>query len=396
MRHFALALALGTCAMMTANADSEVPADAVVAELPFLQVDEPNRIYVDLGPEGRPLNLFLDTGASHSVFTPLAARAAGVSVRALKNTPYRRQTRVGRDLQFWVDTRTSDTGSKTGWEYGLLGGNFLRDFVVELDFSARTVRLIDPKRFEVPASSRVADEAVLPMRAGSPRPVIEIGVGDRKLAVLLDTGAHVTAVLSGKAAKKVGIDAASLPAFGELGTALGPMAVSLYEMPDLSIGNFHFAKVPVLVAPKGWYNAGGEANDSVIGYDVISRFLVRIDYPRARLWLRRQSEKVPFLGVDYQITREAGVVLDPWGRNYVVSSVFPNTPAARLGLLAGDTLLKERAGTAERMTLEEVLTAIKAGRPVRVARRMNDVWIDVDLPDDPLLDPAAAAARDED
>ena len=72
------------------------------------------------------------------------------------------------------------------------------------------------------------------------------------------------------------------------------------------------------------------------------------------------------------------------------------TPAAKLGIAAGDWLPKESAGTADPMTLEEVLAAIKAGKPVRVARRMNDVWIDVDLPDDPLLHPAAAAARDGD
>jgi hypothetical protein len=317
-------------------------------------------------------------------------------VRSLKNTPYRRPTRAGHDLQFWVNTNSSDTGSKTGWEYGLLGGNFLGDFVVELDFQARKVRLIDPRHFEVPASSSAADEVVLPMRAGSTRPIVEIGVGDRKLAVLLDTGAPIAAVLSGKAATKVGIDASSLPSFGVMGTTIGPMAVHFYEMSDLSIGTFHFAQVPVLVAPKGWYNAGGEANDSVIGYDVISRFLVRIDYPRSRLWLRRQSEQVPFLGVDYRTTRDVGVALVPSDSNYTVSAVFPDTPASRLGLLAGDTLLKESAGTAERMSLEEVLAAIQAGKPVRVARRINDVWIDVDLPDDPLLRSGAAEADDDD
>jgi hypothetical protein len=51
------------------------------------------------------LVLLLDTGASFSVFTPLAARAAGVSVRRDKSSPYRRATRLGRDLQFYVDAR---------------------------------------------------------------------------------------------------------------------------------------------------------------------------------------------------------------------------------------------------------------------------------------------------
>jgi predicted aspartyl protease len=395
MRKIALASALVLFCASAVHADVEVPADAVVATLPFRTSAEPNRISVDLGPEGRPLLVELDTGATHSVFTPLAARAAGVSVRALKDVPYRRETRTGRDLQFLVDTGSSDTGSRTGWEYGLLGGNFLQEFVVELDFAGRVMRLLDGKRFAVTESMAVAGAAVVPLRAGGTRPIVEIGVGGQKIPVLIDTGAQCPVVLSGKAAKKVGIDVDSLPPFGTVGTTVGPMPVRLFEAPDIEIGGFHFANVPVLVAPKGWYNLGGEANDSVIGYDLLSRFLVRIDYPNARLWLRRQSEQVVYFGVDYQSTRAAGVFLEPWQTDYYVTGVLPDTPAARLGLLAGDTLLKESAGNAEHRTLEEVLAAIRAGKPVRVARKMNDVWVDVDLPDDPLLHPGEASDADD-
>lgn len=34
------------------EATADVPAEAVLAELPFLESEEPNRIYVDLAPEG--------------------------------------------------------------------------------------------------------------------------------------------------------------------------------------------------------------------------------------------------------------------------------------------------------------------------------------------------------
>ena len=175
-----------------------MPSDAVVATLPFLADGEPNRIYVDLAPEGRaPFRLMLDTGASSSVFTPLAARAAGVSVRALKRTPYRHSTRLGRDLQFQVDTRFSDTGARTGWEYGLLGANFLDKYVLELDFAAGTVRFLDPEKYAVSEQTTDAAEAIVPMKLISGRPLIEIGVGGRPIEVMLDTGCPVTAVLSG-------------------------------------------------------------------------------------------------------------------------------------------------------------------------------------------------------
>lgn len=396
MRHAAFAFAAFLFVAIAARAETEVPADAVVATLPFLASDETNRIVVDLGPEGRPLKLMLDTGASHSVFTPLAARAAGVSVRTLKDTPYRHATRVGRDLQFWVDTSSSDTGSRTGWEYGLLGGNFLREFVVELDFASRVVRLLDPKRFEVTESMAVDGAVVVPIRAGGNRPVLEIAVGGATIPALIDTGAPWPVVLSGKAAKKVGIDVDALLPFGTMGTTVGPMPVRLYEAADFAIGGFQFANVPVLVAPKGWYNLAGEANDSVIGYDVLSRFKVRIDYPHDRLWLQRLSDRVPYLGVDYQSTRAVGVFIQPSQRNFYVTGVLPDTPASRLGIRPGDMLLNESAGDAQRRTLEEVLAAIRDGKPVRVARMMNEVWIDIDLPDDPALNAEAASGDSDD
>ena len=98
-------------AVPTAGAPEPRP-EAVVGVMPFEPTPEPNRILVNLAPEGnRPFVMIFDTGASDSVMTPLAARALGVSVRRSKSSPYRRGTRLGRDLQFWVDTSTSDTGS---------------------------------------------------------------------------------------------------------------------------------------------------------------------------------------------------------------------------------------------------------------------------------------------
>jgi hypothetical protein len=117
----------------------EPPSDAILADLPFLDSGEANRVYVDLAPRGgkRRLPMLLDTGTDFSVFTPRAARAAGVRVRRVKGAPYRRATVLGRDLQFSVDVGSSDTASRTGWEYALLGGNFLAHYVLELDFRAR-------------------------------------------------------------------------------------------------------------------------------------------------------------------------------------------------------------------------------------------------------------------
>jgi predicted aspartyl protease len=289
MRHVAFALAAVSFVAITARAETEVPADAVVATLPFLVADTPNQIHLDLAREGRsPFRVMLDTGASFTVFTPLAAREAGVSIRALKSTPYRESTRLGRDVQFEVDTSSSDTGARTGWEYGLLGANFLQQYVVEIDFVARTVRFLDPDAYRVPEQANDAGEVVIPMKLTSGRPLIDIRIDGQTLEVMLDTGCNVPAVLSGNAAKSVGIDVDALPVSGEMQTVMGKLPTKRYDAREVELGGERFAGVPIIVSPKGWFNQGGSTS-AAIGYALVEQFLVRIDYPRKRIWLRPRS-----------------------------------------------------------------------------------------------------------
>lgn len=367
---------VGLAADPTGSAIAADTDPAPVAALDFLDVDEANRIYVDLAPDGsEPFRMLLDTSASDSVMTPLAARAAGVSVRKLKSTPYRRTTRLGRDIQFWVDTGSSDTGSQTGWEYGLLGGSFLREYVVELDFAKRQVRFLDSDEAALPkAGSEGAEGAVLSIR-DSTRPVGTIAIGGKELPVLFDTGSPHGLILSGSAARRVGIDVDALPRFGTLHTVIGATELRFYEVPDLEIGGFHFANVPVLVSPHGWFGQAGEANDSVIGYDLLSRFLVRIDYRGRRMLLRRQSEQVVFLGVEYAPVRESGAFLYPRKVGWQVVAVLPGSPAERLGLRSGDFIARVRGSD----TPEATLRAIAAGKPINVKREQDGIATDVEL-----------------
>jgi predicted aspartyl protease len=200
------ALTLSSANANQPQATPEPSLEAVIVDLPFEDDSESNTVTVNLAPIGhRPFILVLDTGASGSVLTPLAARASGVTVRRQKETPYRRATSLGVDLQFRVDTTGSDTGSKTGWEYGLLGGNFLRDYVVEIDFTERRVRFLDPKIYQVPERVEVHNEVVLPFRLVGSRPFVPIELNEKSLELMFDTGAGMGLILSGQAAKALGV-----------------------------------------------------------------------------------------------------------------------------------------------------------------------------------------------
>jgi predicted aspartyl protease len=370
----ASALVAAVLVGFTAHANAEeVPPDAVLAELPFLDSPEPNRIVVDLAPEGsaKPLRLMLDTGASEAVLTPRAARELGVQVRRTKQSAYRRSTRLGRDLQFFIDTSSSDTASKTGWEYGVFGGQFLSEYVVEIDFPARRVRLIDPKRFSVPASVAASDQAVLPVRMVSQRPGVEVSIDGAKFLLMLDTGWPGPAVISGKLAKRAKLSSAPVPGL-TAGTVLGDMEVELGEARSLRFGPFEFNDVLLSVAPKGWYNIGFPDN-SVIGYDLLAPFVLRLDYPNQRLWLRRASQApLAFNGSDVATWRSAGIFLREQDGRHQAWIVRPDGVAAQRGLQLGDWI-------AGMDSAQAIAAALSEGKELTVIRESNGIGVDTVL-----------------
>jgi predicted aspartyl protease len=360
---------------------------AVLADLPFLESEEANRIYVDLAPPGhrRPLRLLLDTGANITIVTPGAAKAMGIRVRRLKRDPYRRATVLGRDLQLYIDTSSSETASRTGWEYGLLGGEFLARYVVELDFAGRRVRFLDPRKYQVPESVDAPGEAVLPMEVVSHRPAITIQVNEQSIQLLLDTGAPMGLMLSGELARASSVPSRPTPGFAMAGV-MGDVESELGEVASLRLGPFEFTEFPVAVAPRGWFNLG-YPGDSILGYDVLAQFTVRLDYPNRRLWLRRNPDaRMTFLGADYGAYRDAGTMLLRQEGGYAVGFVRADSPAARLGLRPGDMV-------ETRLTPAELSAAIRSGEVFTVAREQNGVRVDVALgPLAPEPAPPAVAA----
>ena len=110
--------------------------------------------------------------------------------------------------------------------------------------------------------------------------------------MIFDTGAPGSLVLSGKAMRKIGLDGVPLQDAGSVGTTSGKMKVKWYRAQSLRFGGVELGPRDILVAPKGFYNLAGN-NDSVLGYEVMEPFLVRIDYKRGRILLQHDPEYVP-------------------------------------------------------------------------------------------------------
>jgi predicted aspartyl protease len=357
------------------------PPAAVVADLPFLDSLDPGSIVIDLAREegARPFPLVLDTGASFSTLTPGLARELGVRVRSTKRSPYRRATRLGRDLQFHVDARRGDTVSQTGKEFGLLGGNFLVEYVVEVDFPQRRVRFLDPDRYRVPEQTAAPDETVLPLQLVSNRPIVEVEIEGHPVSLLLDTGASYGVLIGSRVARAAGLESRPAPGLSAAGV-MGEIGVEFAEARSVRVGALEFRDLPVIVAPRGLYQQG-TANDSLIGFDLLSQLTVRIDYPRKRAWLRRESGAAPiFLGADYRLVRASGALLFRTGDSIFAAVILPGGAADRIGLRPQD-ILEGFDPSDEAFDPASPHRAIASEGPVLVRRRVeSERWHLLRLP----------------
>jgi hypothetical protein len=284
----AIAIALASVAIASAAFGDVVPPEAVRAELPFLDAPD-GSVRIDLAkPGAHALPLQIDIGSAESFATPVAARDLGISIRRDKQTPYRRSTRLDRDVELIVDTRRGDTSAAAGGEWAILGGRFLAAFVVEIDLPGRKVRFLDPDRYTVPDHSDAPDEQVLPVRLDGGCPVVEIEVGAAHVPAMLSTAAPGTLLLPGGWAADAGVatdpDATKsvqqpMPGAGKLQAATAP---------SIRIGRFEEKDVPILVAELGAQGAGPKSQ-AIVGLDLLDHYVLRIDYPRHRLWMSRPA-----------------------------------------------------------------------------------------------------------
>jgi hypothetical protein len=278
-----------------------------------------------------------------------------------------------------VDAHHGDSGSKTGREFGLLGGNFLVEYVVEVDFPRRRVRFLDPERFEVSEKAAAPDETVLPLQLISNRPIVEVEIEGRPVSVLLDTGASYGVLVGSRVARDAGLT--SRPAAGLSATGVkGEIGVEFAEARSIRVGALEFHDQPVVVAPRGLYQQG-TANDSLIGFDLLSQLSVRIDYPSKRLWLRREPGMVSsFLGADYALVRASGALLYRSGHSVFASVILPGGAAERIGLRPQD-VLEDFDPSKEGFDPASPHRAIQAGGPVLIRRRAdNGSWHLLRLP----------------
>lgn len=211
-------------------------------------------------------------------------------------------------------------------------------------------------------------QTAIPFVTADPLPVVRVRINGRDADFMVDTGG--TLVLEPDFAASLGLATANAGMGVFAGGKQAPMQASLVQRVEM--GSAVASDVAALVLPTHASDlfAGGLHIDGILGTTVFERFLVTIDYPRARLVVRSRSASAAF---EAAARAERATVVPCWlvGDHFVFATGRVNDAPPGLflfdsGLAGGGLMPTQDLLTAAGITLDRAHagTGIGGGGPV--------------------------------
>jgi predicted aspartyl protease len=355
--------------------------------IPFALVNK--HIVVRVNVNGsRPLSFVLDTGAKEAIIKLDRAKELGLNLYGQVSGggagPARTSGSLIRDATLGIPELPGFSQPLTlalplltlspalGQEIdGIIGGRFIEQFVLELDYEARRITLHNKDRFSYSGPGES-----LPIQFDSNgHPVLNAEVTPLNGApiagaFLLDIGSGGTLVLHSPFVTKhqlLGPQLKTIRAIGAAGAG-GDTKGQVSRVAELKIGTFKFSS-PITMFSED--QAGSFANPSLagnIGGQIASRFRMFLDYSHRRVILEPSST----FGQAFD-KASGGLSVRAEGQDYRtfrVRQVLENSPASEAGLQEGDIISMIDGKPASEFTLTDLLEMFERpiSREVRVRR----------------------------
>lgn len=322
-----------------------------IATVPFVLFH--NRVYLPVQVNGKTFEMILDTGAAYSGLSQQTASALqlqksgtatvtgnGVSrpkIELAKNVSFRLgdvellEKLVG--IEQWDDLEFREGRAIAG----ILGVNLFRRYVVELDYSNRTVSIFEPENF---VYAGPGERVSLTQKHGAAlfHAVIQLAGHDPiPCELAIDSGTYSALRLYRPFVEKHHLLQEKLPGIDSYGFGLGgEFSERLGRVASLKSGALEIKEPVTAFSTSHGGATSGHSYDGTVGGEVLSRFRVILDYPHQRLILEPASNfaepwESDTSGAIFRATDSSLKAIS-------IAHVLHNTPAAAGGLEEGDII----------------------------------------------------------
>ena len=341
--------------------DAHIDGDASSATVPFIPYG--GLIMVEVSIDGaKPLPFILDTGGLN-LLTPDAARKLGVTgegnqaVQGVGEATQSMQTaqvksyRVGDvimdDQRFVIvdlPRLLTDRGEHEPIA-GLIGYELLRRFATRIDYDKHVLTFTPVASFHgVPSATSI------PIVFNDRTPQVEARVNDVPGTFSLDTGDAGNLTVFAPFAKAHAIAPRGKTFATQARGAGGTIGMMDASVDRLSIGSFTLTHPTTSFAAPA---KGGFASNLLagnIGYGVLSRFALTLDYEHRQLYLQPGEHFADALP-----RGRTGVGLDRKSHDaFYVATLVPDSPADEAGLQVGDLVVAIDHVPVTRMGLDDI------------------------------------------
>ncbi|MEK6320413.1 MAG: aspartyl protease family protein [Acidobacteriota bacterium] len=263
---------------------------------------------------------------------------------------------------------------------GIIGADFIKQFVVEVDYPARVLRLHDKNKFVYSGSGEILPLTFI--NGGHPIIDAEIIVTGRpaiKGRFVLDIGSGASLALHRPFVERENLPGPSQKTIGFIGGGGvgGKIAGRSGRIAELRIGKFQIDNPLTLFSED---RSGAFASSEIqgnIGAQILSKFKILLDYGRDRIILEpNASFKDPIAPAS------SGVRFIAEGSDYKtfrVDELLEDSPATEAGFQKDDVLVAVDGRPAAELTLTELVEQFERAVPYKLTIRRGEQTLRVTL-----------------
>ena len=356
---FVALLMLATFATTAPSRAIQIPPQAAPAPIviPFELVTRHIVVKVRID-NSRPLSFVFDTGDKVGIVDTRVATELGLKLEGevhiggagsgtlpgsfVKGASWTLHGLEGFSQPLTLAIPLDRLAAKSGHDFdGIIGSDFIKRFVVEVDYQKQVLRLHDRDQFSYSGPG----ESVPIQLSGQGHPYIEgevtpVGGKPIKGKFVLDLGSGGSlALLSPFVADNnlLGNGLKTIKAIG-VGGAGGQSNGQIGRIASLKIGRFNIANPLTLFSQDKSGAMASRAGIGNIGQQIAGKFKVFLDYNHDRIILEPNSTFAEPIDRAF-----AGISLTTEGRDYStvrIADVLENSPASEAGLQKDDVIVK--------------------------------------------------------